>query len=408
MSWSIRTRDLGKRYRIGRQMASYDTLREAIHRRFGQREQAPRSHFWALRHVDLEIEQGTAVGVIGTNGAGKSTLLKILSRITEPTEGVGELRGRVGSLLEVGTGFHPELTGRENVLLAGAILGMSRSEIAARTDEIIDFSGISEFIDTPVKRYSSGMSVRLGFAVAAHLDTEILLVDEVLAVGDAKFRQKCLGQMSQIASQGRTIVLVSHNMAQIQALCEYGLWVESGEVVYQGSIDEVVKRYLASALSGGGRTELLDVERNRQYKPVFSKVLVNGNAIGTPLHVAPGESVTLRFFLQIPERATGCSVSLYLDNDLGIRIWGANTRWQHNLIELGPGNHEVSCDIDSLPIIPGRYSITLGFFANRRAYDLLERVGFLEVQSRDYFGTGELPQRNQGFYLTDAEWTFHS
>jgi lipopolysaccharide transport system ATP-binding protein len=215
---------------------------------------------WALKDVSFEIRGGDAVGIIGRNGAGKTTLLKILSRITEPTEGRAMLDGRVGSLLEVGTGFHPELTGRENVYLNGAILGMSRSDITKRFDEIVAFAEVDAFLDTPVKRYSSGMQVRLAFAVAAHLEPEILIVDEVLAVGDAAFQRKCLGKMSDVASENRTVLFVSHNMSVVSRLCERGIWLDGGKIAAHGPMEEVVRRYLHSGVGGEARFEARDLD----------------------------------------------------------------------------------------------------------------------------------------------------
>jgi len=255
---AIRVEGLGKRYRLG-QRESYRTLRDALARgaaapfrcarsmlRPGYRSTAkPKSEpFWALKDVSFEVKQGEAVGIIGRNGSGKSTLLKILSRITEPTEGQARTRGRVGSLLEVGTGFHPELTGRENIYLNGAILGMKKAEIDLRFDEIVAFAGVERFLDTPVKRYSSGMAVRLGFAVAAHTQPEILLVDEVLAVGDAEFQKKCLGKMGNVVEEGRTVLFVSHNIASIRRLCPRGLVLDHGAILMDGPVDEVTQRYL--------------------------------------------------------------------------------------------------------------------------------------------------------------------
>ena len=252
---AIRAVALGKRYEVGRVVDPHRTLREALMesvggmidaiRPRGRRDDAP--PFWALRDVSFEIARGQAVGLIGGNGAGKSTLLKLLSRVTTPTTGRGELHGRVGSLLEVGTGFHPDLTGRENVFLNGAILGMRRAEIAAKFDEIVAFAEVERFIDTPVKRYSSGMYLRLAFAVAAHLEPEILLVDEVLAVGDAAFQRKCLGKMGDVASSGRTVLFVSHNMAAVQNLCDRALWLRGGQVVEDGKTNAVVARYLSES-----------------------------------------------------------------------------------------------------------------------------------------------------------------
>ncbi len=256
---AIRVEGLGKRYRIGRGR-NHKTLREAITDAVAapfRRTSDPTTHarddtFWALEDVSFTVERGEVVGVIGRNGAGKSTLLKILSRITEPTEGEARIVGRVGSLLEIGTGFHPELTGRENVFLNGAILGMKRHEIARKFDEILAFSEIERFIDTPVKHYSSGMYMRLAFAVAAHLEPEILVVDEVLAVGDAEFQNKCLGKMREVGSQSRTVLFVSHNMAAVQALCDRVLMLKAGHLCEDGHPEHVVGRYLATAAGRDG------------------------------------------------------------------------------------------------------------------------------------------------------------
>lgn len=243
---AIRIRNLSKAYTIAHDRESPSTLAEAITKRLrNPLQRSEKETFWALKDIDLDIEPGDVVGVIGRNGAGKSTLLKVLSRITEPTTGQIELYGRVGSLLEVGTGFHPELTGRENIYLNGAILGMRRSEIRRRFDEIVDFAGVEQFLDTPVKRYSSGMYVRLAFAVAAHLNPEILIVDEVLAVGDAEFQQKCLGKMQDVAKGGRTVLFVSHNMSAISSLCKTVLLMRSGRIGDVGLTDKILRAYSA-------------------------------------------------------------------------------------------------------------------------------------------------------------------
>src|SRR5438034_1900554 len=253
---AIKVENLSKLYRIGKQeryRALRDTLTDAMYAPFRgirslfgggpARKQAPEETIWALKDISFEIPRGEVVGIIGRNGAGKSTLLKILSRITEPTEGYGEIRGRVGSLLEVGTGFHPELTGRENISLNGAILGMRKAEIAHKFDEIVAFAELEKFIDTPVKHYSSGMYMRLAFAVAAHLEPEILVVDEVLAVGDAAFQKKCIGKMGRVAREGRTVLFVSHSMASVASLCKSGILLEGGTVASVGPIDSVIDEY---------------------------------------------------------------------------------------------------------------------------------------------------------------------
>ena len=237
---------ISKRYRLGEGRVRYRTLRETVNGavRGGWRRSAPPREFWALREVDLQVEQGDVVAIIGRNGAGKSTLLKILSRITEPTRGYADITGRVGALLEVGTGFHHELTGRENIFLNGSILGMKRHEILRQFDAIVSFAEVEQFIDTPVKRYSSGMYLRLAFAVAAHLEPEILLIDEVLAVGDAAFQKKCLGKMDDVARQGRTVLFVSHNLGAVQELCHRAILLEGGEVVHRGTPSESISEYL--------------------------------------------------------------------------------------------------------------------------------------------------------------------
>jgi lipopolysaccharide transport system ATP-binding protein len=262
MSAAITAEGLSKQYQLGRLQQAYGTLRESLtrtaKRMTGVEHQAEKEYIWALRDVSFQVDTGEVLGVIGRNGAGKSTLLKVLTRITTPTTGRATIRGRVGSLLEVGTGFHPELTGRENIFLNGSILGMKRREIQSKIGEIIEFSGVDRFIDTPVKRYSSGMYVRLAFSVAAHLEPEILLVDEVLAVGDAEFQQRCLGRMEDLSGSGRTILFVSHNMQAVNQLCDRAILLESGSVAVDGPAGEVVTEYLRSSHGTGSRIEWPD------------------------------------------------------------------------------------------------------------------------------------------------------
>jgi lipopolysaccharide transport system ATP-binding protein len=264
MAVAIEAERLSKRYRIGQMQAAYGTLRDSVARAAarvaGREERSEREEIWALRDVSFKVREGEVLGVIGRNGAGKSTLLKILTRITTPTTGRAIIRGRVGSLLEVGTGFNPELTGRENVFLNGSILGMKRREIQRKLDEIIEFSGVEKFIDTPVKRYSSGMGVRLAFSVAAHLEPEIMLVDEVLAVGDAEFQQRCLGRMEDLSGSGRTVLFVSHNMQAVNQLCDRAIWLEGGEIFEEGDPSDVVTHYLHSAFATGSRISWPDDE----------------------------------------------------------------------------------------------------------------------------------------------------
>ncbi len=267
MAVAIEAIGLSKRYRIGQMQAAYGTLRDSLARsaqRIAHREREPdaerQEEIWALRDVSFQVREGEVLGVIGRNGAGKSTLLKVLTRITTPTSGRAVIRGRVGSLLEVGTGFNPELTGRENIFLNGSILGMKRREIQRKLPEIVEFSGIPTFIDTPVKRYSSGMYVRLAFSVAAHLEPEILLVDEVLAVGDAEFQQRCLGRLEDLSGTGRTVLFVSHNMQALNQLCDRAIWLEGGTVLQDGDPSQVISSYLHSALGSGSHISWPDDE----------------------------------------------------------------------------------------------------------------------------------------------------
>jgi lipopolysaccharide transport system ATP-binding protein len=305
MGAAITAERLSKRYRIGEMQAAYGTLRETLSR--GARkalrwEHASAEHeVWALSDVSFAVREGEAVGVIGRNGAGKSTLLKILTRITMPTSGSAEIIGRVGSLLEVGTGFHPELTGRENLYLNGSILGMKRREITSKLDDIVEFAGIERFMDTPVKRYSSGMHVRLAFAVAAHLEPEILLVDEVLAVGDAEFQRRCLGRMEDLSQSGRTVLFVSHNMQAIAQLCDRAIWLDQGKVVEDGASADVVATYLQSGLGAGSSREWTDPDtapssnlvRLRSVRVVDTKgKLVSAADVRQPVGIEIGFTVT--------------------------------------------------------------------------------------------------------------------
>jgi lipopolysaccharide transport system ATP-binding protein len=318
----IEVEDLGKRYRLGGMPGGYQTLRDAIASmvvRIGRRTPSePAETIWALRHISFAVEEGQVLGIIGRNGAGKSTLLKVLSRVTEPTEGQVLIRGRVGSLLEVGTGFHPELTGRENVYLNGAILGMRRTEIDRKFDEIIEFAEVERFVDTPVKRYSSGMYLRLAFAVAAHLEPEILIVDEVLAVGDAEFQRKCLGKMSDVAHEGRTVLFVSHNMSAILRLTERCLVLDRGQIILEGPTAEAVDAYLTAGqvTSGERRWEIADLRTPPEpFRPIALRVLdARGRVVD---HVASPEPFVIEFEYELLTELTGLRVGLYLSTSRG-------------------------------------------------------------------------------------------
>jgi len=316
---AIHVENLGKQYRIGQRPAAYTTLRETLSSAFSSplnrlgSGKEDESKFWALRNVSFDVQQGTVLGVIGRNGAGKSTLLKLLSRVTDPTEGTAVINGRVGSLLEVGTGFHPELTGRENISLNGAILGMKHSEVESKFDEIVAFAEVEQFIDTPVKRYSSGMYLRLAFAVAAHLEPEILVVDEVLAVGDAEFQRKCLGKMSDVAQQGRTVLFVSHNMSAILRLTEETLVIEKGNLAMRAPTAQAVDYYLSAGFSQEGqRTWLADEipADAAPFRPIGIRVCNPQGKIVDTLRSTEPVDVEIEYQLDAP--ITGLRVGMYL------------------------------------------------------------------------------------------------
>ena len=310
---------VAKRYRLGANPAAYTTLREAFASRFARTaSDSADSYVWALRDVGFDVGEGEVLGVIGRNGAGKSTLLKILARITRPTEGLTRTRGRVGALLEVGTGFHPELTGRENILLNGTILGMTRREVRRRFDAIVDFAGVERFLDTPLKRYSSGMYLRLAFAVAAHVEPEILLVDEVLAVGDADFQRRCLGKMEDLRSGGRTIVFVSHNLGAISQLCDRTVWIDQGKVLEVGASEAVVERYLHSVglTSGDSVAHLPETGKPIDVQTVGLTDL-DGVSLDAPRRDQPFE---IRLELLAREPVSGVDVAVYVRDRRGIQL----------------------------------------------------------------------------------------
>lgn len=317
---AVRVRELSKRYRLGASAGGYRTLRDSLAGLFAGKRRSPGPEtIWALRGVSFDLHAGQVLGVIGRNGAGKTTLLKILSRVTDPTEGYAEIRGRVGALLEVGTGFHPELTGRENIYLNGAILGMRRAEIERRLDEIVSFAGVEQFVDTPIKRYSTGMNLRLAFAVAAHLEPEILVVDEVLAVGDAEFQRKCIGKMGEVADQGRTVLFVSHDMSAILRLTEEAILLEEGRVALRAPSGEAVDRYLESGLvQAGERTWNAQDPRAdsaQPFRPLALRVLdQRGNPASA---VLSSEPFSVEFEYELDQEIKGLRVGIYLSTVRG-------------------------------------------------------------------------------------------
>ncbi len=411
--YAIRAERLGKRYRIG-QREHYRSLRDALtdavarplRRLRRDNGSSSRNTIWALRDVSLEVAPGEILGVIGHNGAGKSTLLKILSRITEPTEGRAELRGRVGSLLEVGTGFHPELTGRENIYLNGAILGMRRAEITRRFDEMVAFAEVERFIDTPVKRYSSGMYLRLAFAVAAHLEPEILLVDEVLAVGDAAFQKKCLGRMSDVAREGRTVLFVSHNLPSIEKLCQRVIVIEGGRVAMQGDPVTCIAAYLSARTEPHTAFDLASVPRlDPRLVAVYTNLDlrdVEGNAVAA---VGCGETLEFHLSYSAPTDISSPSFGIIVSNSMGTPLFFLQTRTQHGLWEKAPARGRVICRLEQVPLIPGEYLLTIGCMSGERQLDLLEHVASFTVEPRDFFNSGQLPPTLNGPLLVSSQWT---
>jgi lipopolysaccharide transport system ATP-binding protein len=417
----ISVENLGKRYRIHHQgRERYTALRDVIAHKL-KRLIRPQSRstdhasrdedFWALKDVSFEVKQGEVVGIIGRNGAGKSTLLKILSRITEPTEGRITLRGRVASLLEVGTGFHPELTGRENIFLNGAILGMSKAEIRGKFDEIVAFAEVERFLDTPVKRYSSGMYVRLAFAVAAHLEPEILVVDEVLAFGDAEFQKKCLGKMGEVARAGRTVLLVSHQMTAVDHLCDTGMLLIAGKVARRGDVSEVLHQYLSSAekLSTQQFSDRADRQGNGAVRFVdFTMKNAQGQAIQS---AACGTTVSFDFHLSASgdRPLKNVRMAMGVDNELGQRLLVLSTHLAGtDILELSPSAQRMAIKVPRLALAPGRYGFTLFSSVNGEIADWIKNAGNFDVEGGDFYGNGQVPQHGQGQLLMEHEIAIHT
>jgi lipopolysaccharide transport system ATP-binding protein len=410
----IKVENLSKRYRIGKR-EHYRTLRDSVAEAAlapvraiaslfstnGNRNGADKEDVvWALDGVSFEVMPSEVVGVIGRNGAGKSTLLKILSRITEPTQGRVELYGRVGSLLEVGTGFHQELTGGENIFLSGAILGMRRAEIARKFDEIVAFAEIDQFIDTPVKRYSSGMYVRLAFAVAAHLEPEILLVDEVLAVGDAAFQKRCLGKMGDVAREGRTVLFVSHNMASIEALCSSCLYIRGGRLLAKGEPEEMVSRYMANDLTteGASRSLIGHPGRRGNSIPMLTTVDLLGED-GTPTSaVRMGSSLSLKVSFNCDSQPLSPALIVTVKNAHQAPVFAVSNKYNTNFLfpeRVTAGT--IVCTLERLPLMPGTYYLDLSF-GSELIYNLdevHEAISF-DVTPADVFGSGKLPPAISG------------
>jgi lipopolysaccharide transport system ATP-binding protein len=411
---AIKVENLGKLYRIGGPQERYQTFRDAITRAAvapfkrardllrGQAYGAAnlQQEIWALKDVSFEIKHGEVVGIIGRNGAGKSTLLKILSRITEPTTGYADIYGRVGALLEVGTGFHPELTGRENIYLNGAILGMSRNDIDRKFDEIVAFSGVEKFIDTPVKHYSSGMGLRLGFSVAAHLEPEILVVDEVLAVGDAEFQKKCLGKMSDVAGEGRTVLFVSHNMAAVQNLCTRSILLNSGSVILDSTTTIVINSYIG--MHQQQKAEVI-LDSNNPLEPSIEKiVLSNLDSIATTFVTNQSFcfEVTCSLGEITPNRATlgfavndalGKTIFAGHSNQYGLQVEGKKVRFKGVITHL--------------PLTPGTYSLSIYLSDGRTDYAVARDSLYFEIFWNQNTGLLYPPRDSWGSIFVPVSWS---
>jgi lipopolysaccharide transport system ATP-binding protein len=391
----IHVDSLGKRYRIGereRYLALRDVLTRAIKapaRFFTAAKSASpcngngygnRSHIWALKDVSFDIRQGEVVGIIGRNGAGKSTLLKILARVTKPTRGHADIRGRMGTLLEVGTGFHPELSGRENVFLSGAILGMSKDEIRRKFDEIVDFAEVEKFIDTPLKHYSTGMQMRLAFAVAAHLEPEILLVDEVLSVGDIEFQKKCLGKMGDVAKSGRTILFVSHQMNQVRRLCDRAVWVDGGQIRQQGSVAPVLGAYEEAMSRGDVAVDQSRGARSSHQKASFRRWQIiepQGDSQNLLFTLGP---VVIQFSVEANRPISNARHGIALFNVDRQLMWA----WEATGLDLGPGMHEFRFKFPVLPLRPGPYYWQVSLWDDIEQIDLWDCIPEMVIATEGY------------------------
>jgi lipopolysaccharide transport system ATP-binding protein len=408
---AIRVESLSKRYTIGARKAQYETFRDQVASGlaglFKSRNRASQAAegFWALKDISFEIKRGDVVGLIGRNGAGKSTLLKILSRITEPTSGFADINGHIASLLEVGTGFHAELSGRENIYLNGAILGMKRAEITRKFDDIVEFAEVGQFVDTPVKHYSSGMYVRLAFAVAAHLQPEILLVDEVLAVGDTAFQRKCLGKMGDVAKDGRTIIFVSHNMAAVEGLCTAAHMMSEGRIVQSGSTSEVIANYLSSfsTLSGVLLEDRTDRKGDQKIKFTDIQFLSDD---GTPTAVVQsGTHVEFSVsYAGSGENLKNVAMSIDIFAQSGQCMIILNNEMIGANFASAPSAGRFRCRVERFPLSPGQYYITLFCSVNGSISDWVQQAAVLTVEAGDFFGSGRLPPPTHGGFLVPQEW----
>jgi ABC-type polysaccharide/polyol phosphate transport system ATPase subunit len=394
----VQVRALGKRYFTGEDFQSYDTLRDAVTRAFGRRgrPKARREETWALRDVDLDVERGELLGIVGANGVGKTTLLKVVSRITAPTTGVCRTRGRVGALLEVGTGFHPELTGRENIMLGAAVLGMRRHEARRRFDEVAAFSGVERFLDTPLKRYSAGMRLRLAFSVAAHFDADILAIDEVLAVGDAEFQRRCLDKMSEVTGAGRTALFVSHDLGAVTRLCSRAIWLDHGRIRADAPASEVVREYLRSTRAGGGAVELLHPAGAPAAVRSIALVGPGGSEVAS---LERGEEIRVRAELHVEREMSGLDVAVYVINERGVRVLDEGWLDRRDAPRLEAGRTELTLRIPAI-LAPGGYVLYVWTGDPHETFQEVEALRFEVLPRPD-----DLQLRGERVTQPPVEWS---
>ena len=413
---AIRVDGLSKRFSIHARQESYQTLRDTVASAALKPFRALKSRatengdngvghesIWALKDVSFEVHPGEVVGLIGRNGAGKSTLLKILARVTEPTEGFARICGRIGSLLEVGVGFHFELSGRENIFLNGAILGMKRADIKRRFDEIVAFAEIEKFIDTPVKHYSSGMYLRLAFAVAAHLEPEILLVDEVLAVGDAAFQKKCIGKMEQVAGEGRTVLFVSHNMAAVQALCTRGIFLHNGTIYTDSTASASISAYLRMLEQSVSQDLLAREDRRGRGEIRLAGIDISTGANDHAQTLATGRSAMFAFHVTGTRPRTACAFTIYDDFGQPLATFNSAVRSPDDARDPSL-NNTLICHIDELPLVPGRYRVNAAISADGELQDHLEGAAFFEVEQGALRGRPVIKGKGYGRICLQHHW----
>lgn len=419
--FAISARGLGKKYLVPSSQydAEYETLSDKLAgllkvplRWFDkQPTKQAKDWFWALQELDFDIQHGEIVGIVGRNGNGKSTLLKILSRITSPTTGYADLQGRVCSLLEVGTGFHPELSGAENIFLNGSILGMTRREIQKKFDAIVAFSEVEKFLNMPVKRYSSGMRVRLAFSVAAYLDPDILIIDEVLAVGDLAFQKKCLQRMNEVARSGRTILFVSHNMPAIESLCQRTIWLMHGRIHMDGATSKVVPKFVQAMTHSGGAENGAEVDlenhphRVAHSRPIMKKLRLK-SIQGDPSSLfGVGEGMQIELSYDACDAPSGMGFNIRIYHENGQPLMQLHSRIQSKLVISRNQSGTVRCNISSMPLLPGEYSVDVEVGTWSEPMDRIESAARFRIEARDFYGTGELPNSTDGSFVLPAEWS---